>query len=285
MKAAHAFACAAMLVAAPLTWTSIARENFQHFFYSASPIENATAHLPAIYRFPQGPVPKRMVCPIENRPGVYWFTPSGSDLNRTFVTPNPSEFDVSPLQPHMNGFAATASFSGSAKTPGAVETIYFTDRACSDGGVEYGFSRDLATDSILVYWSIYANCSNDSASLCRKTNNPALGPNFSNVQQENGGPASEHGFRIYGLYLGARYTYRIFIDRGALHVEVAQGEKPAQCSDSPNGARGPCTFVKKTQPWFPIDRIDGGYIVAGTQNASAAAPQGVFEVSDILVAK
>ena len=278
-----AFTCAAF--AASLTWTSIANENFQHFRYSTAPIENAKAHLPATYRFAQGPAPRRTVCPLEDRPGVHWFTPSGSDLNHTFVTPNPSEFDVSPLQQHMKGFAATASFGGYAKTLGAVEVIYFTDRVCSDGGVEYGFSRDLATDSILVYWSTYANCSNDAASLCRKTNNPALGENFSNVQQENDGTTSDHGFRIYGLDVNARYTYRIFIDRGALRVEVARGDKLAQCSESEKGARAPCTFLKRTQPWFPIDRIESGYIVAGTQNASTSPPAGALEVSDILVAK
>ena len=284
MKSILALAPAALLAAAALPWTSIANENFQRYRYSTKE-EIATAHLPAAYRFPAGPAPRRTVCPLDDRPGVHWFTPNGTPLRGTFVTPNPSEFDVSPLERNMKGFAAIASFGGYAKTAGAVEVVYFTDRICSDAGVEYGFSRDLATNSILVYWSTYANCGNDANSLCRKTNDPALGDGYSNVQQENGGIASDHGFRLYGLDVNARYTYRILAEQRGFRIEVARGAQLAQCSESENGARRPCMFLKRTQPWFPIDRLGSGYIVAGTQNAGAADPAGALEVSDILVAK
>jgi hypothetical protein len=219
---------------------------------------------------------------------VFWFTPDGKSLNRTFVTPNPSDFHVSPLQKDMKGFAAMANFGGSAAGNGsAIEVVYFTDRVCSDAGVEYGFSRDLATSSILVYWSTYANCGNDDASLCRKTNDPALGKNFENVQQENGGVNSDHGFRIYGLDVNARYTYRISVVHDALLIEVAQGGELARCSDKESGVPRACSFLKRVQPWFPIDRVASGYIVAGTQTAGepVVAQGSTFEVSDILVAK
>jgi hypothetical protein len=270
--------------AAALSWAPVTGD-FQHFRYgNGQAIENSAGHLPASYHFLGGPAPTRTVCPLENRSSVYWFTPDGAPLDRTFVTPNPSEFDVSAKQT-MKGFAASASFGGYAKNAGAIEVVYFTDRVCSDAGVEYGFSRDLATNSILVYWSTYANCGNDAASLCRQTNNPALGDRFSNVRQENGGIASDHGFRIYGLDVNARYTYRMSVEGRAFRVEVMRERELAQCSDSESGPRGACTFLKPVQPWFPIDQLGAGYIVAGTQNSGGSEIAGALEVSDILVAK
>ncbi|MBZ5606225.1 MAG: hypothetical protein LAO79_28370 [Acidobacteriia bacterium] len=278
--------CALLLAAAPLHWTSLAVENFQFFRYARdSAAEHATGHIPAAYHFLKGPVPQRTVCPLEDRDDVHWFTPDGKSLNHTFVTPSPSEFHVSALQKNMKGFATIASFAGSSTGNGsAIEVVYFTDRACSDAGIEYGFSRDLATNSILVYWSTYANCGNDSASLCRKTADARLGDN---VQQENGGVASDHGFRIYGLDVNARYTYRMFVEGGAFRIEVARGAQLAQCADSESGPRHACSFVKRVQPWFPIDRLESGYLVAGTQTAGEpqVAKDSVFAVSDILVAK
>ena len=237
-------------------------------------------------------MPRRTVCPLEDRPGVYWYTPGGKHLDHTYVTPSPSDFHISALHPGIQGFAATASFAGSAAGNGsAIEVVYFTDRVCSDAGIEFGFSRDLATTSILVYWSTYANCGNDANSLCRKTNDPSLGDGFSNVQQENGGIASDHGFRIYGLDVNATYTFRISIqsglEAGVFHVEVLKGENPAQCSESEGGARRACSFRKAVPGWFRLDRATGGYIVAGTQTAGDPAVKNGsrFAVSDILIAK
>jgi len=123
--------------------------------------------------------------------------------------------------------------------------------------------------------------------LCRKTNDPALGEHFSNVQQENGGIDSDHGFAIYGLDLTASHTYRMFVERDAFRVEVLHDGKLARCSDSESGERRPCSFLKQVQPWFPIDRIERGYVVAGTQTVGepGIAAGSELHVSDILVAK
>jgi hypothetical protein len=219
---------------------------------------------------------------------VYWYTPDGRPLKGSFPTPNPGEFTVSALQTGIRGFAVTAAFSGSAKRTGAVETVYFADRACSDGTVEYGFSRDLATDSVLVYWSTFANCGNDAASLCRKTDDGSLGEGYSNVQQEDGGSATEHGFRIYGLELGSNLTYRMFVEGAGFRVEVRDYlDRLAACSEVPGGKLAPCTFWKKAGAWFPIDRIGRGYVIAGTQSAGGPEVSRGSEliVTDILVAK
>lgn len=274
-------------------WTSIAtpRDAFQYFLYAgARHIEDAqfSAANPHPspqfnYRFVSGSA-VRTVCKLEDRPGVYWYSPDGRHLAGTFPVSSPTEFNVSAQQTGIRGFGVTGAFSGSAPRPGAVEIVYFTDRACSDAGVEFGFSRDLSTRSILVYWATYANCGNDSSSLCRKTNSGALG---SNIQQENAGPRADHGFRLYGLDPEAVYTYKLSIESHKLHVEVWNGRKLAECAGSEESSRVPCSLYRSVQPWFPIDQIKAGYIVAGTQNtAGSGAPENaVFKVSDILVYK
>jgi hypothetical protein len=272
-------------------WVPIAREGWQYYRYwgengTARAIEHANSH-PRAYRFWNPPAPARSVCAIENRPGVYWFTPDGKSLRGTFPTPNPGEFNVSPKQTGIRGFAVTAAFAGWAVRTGAVESVYFSDRACSDGGVEYGFSRDLATNSVLVYWSTFANCANDGASLCRKTDDASLGANFSNVQQENGGTNVQHGFRIYGLDVKAPYTYKMFVKDGGFRVEVSREAKLIRCSEQEGAPPTDCAFEKKVQAWFPIDRLADGYVVAGTQTAGdpGVAERSEFRVSDILVDK
>ncbi len=271
-------------------WAPVAGE-WRYFKYwgedgKARAVEHSNEH-PRVYRFWGPPAPARTVCAIENRPGVYWFTPDGRSLKGTFPTPNPGEFNVSARVTGMRGFEATAAFGGSAKRVGAVETLYFADRACSDGSVEYGFTRDLATPSVLAYWSTFANCSNDGASLCRKTDDPALGRDFSNVQQENGGTKVEHGFRIYGLDWNRRYTYRMFVQGGGFRVEVSRGGKVARCAEREGAKLGACAFEKPVGAWFPLDRIGSGYVIAGTQTAGepGVAQGSAFSVSAISVAR
>lgn len=275
------------------SWISIATPSdaYQYFRYGSTGqqerLEANQTRPPYTYRFFEPPAAKRTVCPLEDRPGVYWYSPGGVHLAGTFATPNPSEFNVSALQSGIRGFGVTASFAGVATRTGAIEVVYFTDRACSDGGVEYGFSRDLATDSILVYWATYANCGNDAAGLCRKKNAPAPGENFSNIQQENGSADAQHGFRLYGLDASSPYTYRMFVDHDAFRVDVLRDGKLTQCSATPNASLVACSFTKAPGAWFPIDHLAAGYIVAGTQTAGdpGVKKDAGFAVSDILVKK
>ena len=281
------------------SWTSIATpfDAYQYFHYWS---EGSTAHAverekfeprnphpPYAYAFSAGPRAQRTVCALEDRPGLYWYSPQGQHIAGTFATSNPTEFSVSTLQTGIHGFGVTAQFSGEAAKVGAIEVAYFTDRVCSDAGVEYGFSRDLATDSILVYWSTFANCGNDAAGLCRKTNNPAPGNGFNNVEQEDGGGSAEHGFRIYGLHTSDRYTFQAFVDRGALRVDVLRDGKITRCSEAPNAPLIECSFRKTPGAWFPLVGLTSGYIVTGTQTVGDPdiAKGSSFIVSDILVAK
>ena len=278
-------------------WVSIATPSdaYQYFRYGGAKqveLDRFTTKTPHpspsfTYQFVNANPVQRGVCALADRPGVYWYSPDGKHLNGTLATSNPTEFNVSALQTGLDGFGVTASFAGSAARLGAIEVAYFTDRACSDAGLEYGFSRDLATNNILVYWSSFANCGNDAGSLCRKSDNPSLGDHFSNVQQENGGVASEHGFRIYGLDPAAAYTYKISVEHRAFRIEVWRGAQLGTCSDNEKGPRRPCSFLKTVQPWFPIDRLTAGYVVAGTQTVGdpGIAKGSALAVSDILVLK
>lgn len=290
--------CIALPCSAQVTWTSIGSYEYFKFWNDGAPraIEKAVPgranpHPPTTYRFFTGPTSPRTTCRILDRGPksqdgpVYWYTPSGKHLDGAFPTPAPSEYNVSALQSDMRGFAVTASFRGTARDGNAVETAYFTDKACSDGGVEYGFARDLATNSLLVYWSTFANCGIGANSICRKTNNPALGEN---VQQEDSN-VSDHGFRIYGLDADDEYAFRIYVDRGAFHVEVLHGARPAKCSEHDGGALTPCVFTKNPGAWFPIRRLEraAGYIVIGTQTAGnpKLGDDAGLRVSDVRIAK
>lgn len=285
-------------------WSSIADQAFQYFKFWNDGVPRAmeranydrgNPHPPWKYAFHSGPVAQRTTCQLENRADssvggdgpVYWYTPDGKHLDQAFATPAPSDYNVSSLQTDMKGFAVTAAFMGTAKGDGtAMEIAYYTSRACSDAGVEYGFGKDLATNSVLVYWSTFANCGTDAVSVCRKSNDPSLGSGFSNVQQEDA-KMSEHGFRIYGLDANAEYTYRMFIAEHAFHVQVLKSGHVAQCSETDGGTRGPCTFTKKTGEWYPIDRLGNGYIVLGTQSVGrpALSPDAGLRVNDVLVLK
>ncbi len=265
-------------------WTSIAQEPSQYFrfWFEETPrsIENTSyspSNIRQFYRFAAGPVSARATCMRLDRASdsglggdgpVYWYTPEGVHLDHQFPKPYPSEFTVSAAQPAIRGFAITASIMGTADAGGnASAYAYFTNRACSDGGVEYGLFRDLASESVAIYWTSYANCGNDGWSICRKRNDASLGETFSNVQQENAGQ-TQHGFRIYGLDPNARYTFRIYASDHALHIEVLSGDRPAECTDHAGGAKRTCTFTRDTGAWFPIAALARGapgYIVIGTQ--------------------
>ena len=287
--------------AAEPKWLSISDQAFQYFKFwndggpraiEGANYDRGNPHPPWKYGFFSGLVAQRTTCQLADRAAgtdgpVYWYTPDGKHLDQAFTTPAPSEYNVSSLQTDMKGFAVTAAFMGSAQSDGtAIEIAYYTNRACSDAGVEYGFGKDLATNSVLVYWSTFANCGTDAASVCRKSNDPSLGSGFSNVQQEDA-KMSEHGFRIYGLDTNAEYTYRMFVAEHAFHVQVLKDGHIAQCSETDRGKLAACSFTKKTGDWYPIDRLSNGYIVAGTQSVGTPtpSPDAGLRVADILIAK
>ena len=57
---------------------------YEHFRYgdgqAIEQIQPQPAELPLRFQFPAAPAPTRKVCAIENRPGVFWFTPDGKPI-------------------------------------------------------------------------------------------------------------------------------------------------------------------------------------------------------------
>ncbi len=292
--------------AAQPVWTSIADQPSQYFrfWFEDSPrsIERTTlarSNFREFYRFSAGPVSPRASCMILDRAAdsgvggdgpVYWYTPQGVHLDHQFPTPYPSEFTVSAGQLAIRGFAITASMTGATHGGGtASANAYFTNRPCSDGGIEYGLFRDLGDESIAIYWATFANCGNDGKSVCRRRNDSSLGEGFSNIQQENSGH-NEHGFRIYGLNPKAKYTFRLFAVDHGFHIEVLSGDRPAECSDRAGGRNQPCTFTRDAGSWFPVAALAKGlpgYMVIGTQTLGnpLLSEDAGFRVTDVAVAK
>jgi len=304
MKIALLFALLVGFPCAAESWISIATPSapYQYFLYSNSgaiekdkfDAQNPHPQKSFTYKFPPGPSAARTTCRLEDRPAdhVFWYAPpvansSATHLDGMFATPLASEFNVSELQKNIRGFEALAIFGGSSKSPGgALESIYFTDRACSDGGVEYGLARDLATDNLLVYWSTYSNCGNDAGSACRKTNDPTLGDNFSNVQQES--DRAPHGFRIYDLDLNRQYLFRMTIENDGFQVDIfSDGDKLALCRESGGQPLMPCSFHKPAPSWFPVHKVSSGYIVAGALDVAGSdiSRDAGLQIADILVNK
>jgi hypothetical protein len=291
--------------AAEPKWSSIADQAFQYFRFwndggpkamERANYDRGNPHPPWKYGFFTGPVAQRTTCQLADRWAdsgiggdgpVYWYAPDGTHLDRAFATPPPSEYSVSSLQTGMKGFAVTATFAGTSKGGGtAMETAYYTNRACSDAGVEYGFGKDPATNSVLVYWSTFANCGADAVSVCRKTDAAGLGDGFSNVQQEDA-KMNEHGFRIYGLDANEEYTFRMFIAEHAFHVQVLKGGHVTQCAETEGGKLASCSYAKGAGAWYPIDQLSDGYLVMGTQSSGnpALSPDAGLRVADVFIAK
>jgi hypothetical protein len=296
----------ALHCAAQPVWTSIGGQPSQYFRYwfedtprSIESTAYAPGNLLKFYRFAPGPVSARNTCMQLDRASdsgiggdgpVYWYSPEGIHLDHHFPKPYPSEFTVSAREAAIRGFAITASMMGTASGAGnATANAYFTNRPCSDGGLEYGLFRDLANESVAIYWATYANCGNDSRSVCRKRDEASWGENFSNIQQENAGE-TEHGFRIYGLDPKAQYTFRMYAVDHAFHIEVLSGSRPAECSDQAGGDKRKCIFTKDTGSWFPIASLARGatgYIVIGTQTLEdpKLSEDAGFHVTEVAVAK
>jgi hypothetical protein len=61
----------------------------------------------------------------------------------------------------------------------------------------------------------------------------------------------------------------------------------AACSRTPDAPRRACDLTQPVEPWFPIDHLQKGFIVAGTQTAGDPGVKdgSEFAVSDILAFK
>jgi len=104
-------------------------------------------------------------------------------------------------------------------------------------------------------------------------------------------PAGMALSQFSGLMLSANHQSlewkRDPLDMYAFHVEVLQRGRLAQCSEFDGGKLGACLFSKSTGAWYPIDRLNNGYIVIGTQSVGnpVLSEDAGLRVNDILIAK
>jgi hypothetical protein len=173
-------------------WTAlmVANQEVQYFRYdngnktetasstgfggSATPTElQNTSRPPTSYAVIGGQTATtRATCQITDRPSkpVYWYSGSTS-LDGDYPNAPQAEFNASLYDYDHKGIEFRGQFEGSGLTLSSgeyiVQTVYHTDRACTDASLEYGIARVVTPDSdkIVFYWSDYTNC---EGNVCRE---------------------------------------------------------------------------------------------------------------------
>jgi hypothetical protein len=176
------------------------------------------------------------------------------------------------------GFVFTGEFGGETNPPSAreeqshhyfLESVYFTDRECSDAGAEYGWYRivadtetgDTPANSVAFYYATFSNCNDDYG--CWDVLGHQVQQTFLTTAITNVAPNSA------GVY---QYEYHAvrngsFFDLAVL--DPASGD-PVTCKWSfPTGSgSGTCQFSVPIEGFYPsAEQIDKGYIVVATQSS------------------
>jgi hypothetical protein len=168
---------------APERWHTVSASQ-GHFTYSGS-IQGykqedwaAASPLPvSIKASSLSPIPldgwqvQRGVCGLQNRDEprpVYWFSGT-SPLVGLYPGATQQEFFLFPIGSHVAGFRAMSSFGLApvGDLPAGtypVESIFFTDRRCTDAGREFGFAHFVWSGQLVFYLSDFTNC---EGNLCR----------------------------------------------------------------------------------------------------------------------
>jgi hypothetical protein len=177
------------------------------------------------------------------------------------------------------GFVFNGEFAGEANPPSThltgqpphyfVETVYFTDRECSDAGTEYGWYRlvadsdsgDAPANSFTFYYSEFSNCNQDYG--CWDTNGHQVQALVATANATSVAPnaAGTYQFKFQVIRRGSYFQVSI-LDPGS--------GSPVNCqwSISTGGGSGPCQFAVPIESWYPAaSQIDSGYIVVATQSS------------------
>ena len=200
------------------------------------------------------------------------------------------------------GFNFTGEFGGTTTsttpTPSGnattffVETVYFTDRECSDGGTEYGWYRfpavastfnsalhDEPADVATFYYSNATNCNIDF--MCWDTNGLQVFQNTVTAKVTNI-PLTSNQNRIYkfsankvvnpsGFTAGTYFRIQIK-DPSTSGVLSGCSVAMAGPGISTSTASGSCDFYVPVASWYPISTISAGNIVAATQSSRPYNP-------------
>jgi len=245
----------------------------------------------------------RSSCQIVHQPdrSIYWVARSGNsviDYSGQYPNAVPNEFHVSDQVSGIHGLEFLGSFSqavASSRGPygEAIETVYFTDRRCTDAGREFGFAHYLVLNDLRFYYSDYTNC---GAAYCNSQSD-ALGVGLDTV-------ADYVSLRnLAGYWDGTQTSYLFyyhawFVDDNTMKVEVLnpQSFQPADCTiynavGSQIGTSNVCSVTISLQSFFNQGGVvngGSGYVISGTQQANAGAdvPTGAkLSIQEIKVGK
>jgi hypothetical protein len=177
------------------------------------------------------------------------------------------------------GFVFNGEFAGQTKpvsslTPGPphyfVEVVYFTDRECSDAGVEYGWYRmvsnsnsgDAPANSFTFYYSNFTNCNLDYA--CWDINGHQVHSSVATATITSAAPnlAGTYQYKFQVVRSGSDFNLSL-LDPGT--------DAPVTCQwsiSTGGGSNGTCAFPVPIQSWYPAaGEIDSGFIVVATQSS------------------
>lgn len=150
-----------------------------------------------------------------------------------------------------------------------VETVYFTDRECSDAGTEFGFYRmvansdygDAPVNSFTFYYSKFSNCNDDYG--CWDVNGHQVKSPVATATIASAAPnaAGTYQYRFHVIRIGSDFNVSV-LDPASGHPVTCQWSIPT------GGSNGPCQFSVPIESWYPLaDQIDSGYIVIATQSS------------------
>lgn len=191
---------------------------------------------------------QRGVCQLKNRTSprpLFWFFGDSSIADR-YPSATPQEFRLYDVGNGVRGFSFTGSFGGhyaGAVPPDnyPVETVFYTDRECTDAGREFGFYRAVWEDKTYFYMSDFTNCEGD---ICRVdaagTRDSSPRPEVSKVQIEGVTPG-EHTYKAFVNPGGG--SFHIEVDLLACSFVIEQTRITGPCAiDVPIGAQNPKSF-------------------------------------------
>jgi hypothetical protein len=157
-----------------------------------------TTRPPAYYTVLGGTGAGRSTCALTDQASkpIYWYsdgtssaTHIGSQNPPVYPSAPSDEFSATRLESGLKGVEFLGSFLGSGSVSGTgsyiVETVFYSDRACTDGGFEYGFFRRILAsgeDKIFFYYSDFTNC---DGGICRATNSPTGSIQNPNVREHS----------------------------------------------------------------------------------------------------
>jgi len=297
------------------TWTQTFQSGQSADYYaytdSNSPVEQSgtsTTRPPHTYgaSYTVTPTFKRGVCPYDNRlatPAVYWYlngnalgnsSGAGTSTPPTFPSAVAAEYTEttwgSPIT-SVKGIQADVDFTSGSGSGGSdfYETVYFTDRYCTDAGNEYGYYYDVITGVYQFYWGSLENCSyynsqgqvetecyqNANGTGPEYTNSGAV--NISDLQQPNSHQTNEWRYQAW-VVPGQPATLTMAV------VDPFDGAY-AQCKLGTSNQLGNCTWSGlgsvSTVPGAVYNST--GWVVAGTVAVGSPSITNGFSVTGVYV--